>query len=110
MSDSALRISQIIVRVVAMLTLAGLGLSAASDKYYPSFSHAVVNSSFGAVVIFALMVFSVLLPAYVVFEVWYAKRTKSRVPALWIETSLAIACFLTFLGIVMYSFAHYAMF
>src|SRR5436309_3460352 len=109
MTERAQQFSHVLVRIIATITLAYFGMGAISDKYYPAYSHAIANSRLGMMMGTWCIAASLLLPLYVGFEGWWMRKRKVVDGALWIDAALAIACFLTFLGVVLYAFGHYAM-
>ncbi len=110
MTERWMRLSHVVVRMVATITLADLGIVVVSERYYPAFSHALANSRLGAIQTFWTMYTSLLLPPYVGFEIWWMQKREPGFKALLIDAVLAIACFLFYIGVVLYAFGHYAMF
>lgn len=102
------RASSIAVRIVAAITLAALGISVVSDRYFPRFSHALANSKAGMILLFWTMGTPLLLLLYVGFEAWWMRKNAVAFKALWIDAALAVACFLLLVGIVFYGWTHYA--
>jgi len=99
-----------VVRVIGTITLVDFGMVVVSDSYYPAYSHSFANSSLGTIAMFWAMAKSLLLPVYVGAETWLMRKNETARAALLVDAVLAIACFLSLLGIVLYGFEHYAMF
>jgi hypothetical protein len=110
MAERMQQFSHTVVRVVAVITLTNLGITAACEGYFSTHCHALANSPFGQFMTFWTIATSSLLPLYVAFEFWWMRRNKVAMAALWVDAALAIACFLGYVGIVRYAFGHYAMF
>jgi hypothetical protein len=110
MTERALRLSHRLVRVIAMITLIGLGVTLACERYSSTHCHALANSWLGMILTFWTIAMSLLLPLYVGFEGWWMRKIKVGSKDLWIDAGLAIGCFLSLLSIVLYALTHYAMF
>ena len=110
MNERVLRLSQSAVRIIAIITLSILGIDLVCDRYYPSYSHALANSSLGNFLTLWTIAASLTLPFCVAFQAWWMRKYRVPSKLLWIDASLAIACFTVLLGIVLYAFGHYAMF
>ena len=105
-----LRVSHSMVRIVATITLADLGMMVGLDVWYPERSHALANTWVGSVLIYWTMAASLLLPLYVGLEGWWMLSSKVAFKALWIDAALATACFLLCIGFILFAFHHYVMF
>jgi hypothetical protein len=105
-----MRVSHVIVRTVATLTLADLAITVIFDRYFPAWSRALAHGSLGKVLTFWTMGTSLLLPLYVGFEAWWMRKCNAALRTLWIDAALAVACFLAYIGVVLYAFGHYVMF
>ena len=110
MAERWIRLSHIVVRIAATVALAYLGIAFISDRYYPAFSHGLANSRLGTILVFFTMAASLLLPLLVGVETLWMRKRKVESKALRIDAVLAIACFLFYIGVVLYAFGHYAMF
>src|ERR1700688_342092 len=109
MAERTQQLSHTVVRVVAVITLTHLGITAACEGYSSTHCHAFANSPLGQFMTFWTIATSLLLPLYVAFECSWMRKNKVARGALWVDAALAIACFLGFVGIVRYAFGHYAM-
>ncbi len=90
MRGRAVRLSHILVRCIAIIILANLGVSILSMAW----SHAIANVWSGGVVV-VVMLLSLSLPFYVAFEGWWMLRDeKFDAKAFWIDAVLAASCFL----------------
>jgi len=110
MAGRTQQVSHAVVRVIAVITLTDLGMTAACERYSSTHCRGFANSPFGQFMTFWTIATSLFLPIYVAFECWWKRRNKVARSALWIDAALAIACFLGNAGIVLYAFGHYAMF
>ena len=110
MTERAFQVSHRLVRVSGAFTLLGMGLGLATDKYYPAYSRAVVNSLVGTIAGWWILLMPLLLPPYVGFEVWWMRKSRAAMKGLWLDALLAITCFLSLVAIVLYAWSHYAMF
>ena len=110
MTESGLKVSHVVTRTIATITLANLGMMVVCERYSPTHCRAFANSSLDKIVTFWTITTALLLPLYVGFEGWWMRKCKVTTIALWIDAGLAIACFLMFVGVVLYAFGHYAMF
>jgi hypothetical protein len=108
MTERRLQVAHIVVRVVSSLTLAASALSLVSDKYYPSASRSFANSFAGTATILWMTVTSLLLPAFVGLETWWARRLNLKNNSVYIDAILAAACLALFLVVVIVGFTHYA--
>lgn len=111
MGEFTLRMSHIMVRIIASITLACFAVVVISDRYYPQYSHALANSGFGKIVCGWTIATSLLLPLYVGFEGWWFRKMRESIGGdLALDAMLAIACFASLIVIALYELTHYAMF
>ena len=109
MTERALRVSHLTVRVVATITLAYLAAIPVFDKFLPVYSHALANSSVGKVGTFWAIAVPLLLPFYVIFEFLSGRKDNARRKGMWIDAALAICCLCLLCVIVLYSWGRYLM-
>ena len=109
LNKRALRLSHIVVRIVATITLTILGTSVLVDQYSPPYSRVLAHGGLGKVLTAWIIAMSLSLPVYVGFEGWWTHKLNGGSKDLWIDAVLALACFLLFVGIIFYAFKHYAM-
>lgn len=96
--------SHLFVRLVSAIALANLALGAVSTSYF----HLVTGVWLGRLAVAASMLSCFLLPLYVGFEVWWMRKSRSEVKALWVDVVFAVASFLFYWFIVLYAFNHHA--
>jgi hypothetical protein len=109
-TKSAVQISHTAVRLTATITLTYLGVGVITARYYPAYSHTLANSDPGKILTLWAIASSLLLPPYVGFEAWWMRKTNIARKDLWIDTALALGCFLFLWGIALYTWTHHAMF
>jgi len=110
MSQRAERISQITIRSISITTLVSLGLMMACEKFSSTHCRAFANSSTGRMVTFWTIATSLLLPLCVGCEALWMHTKKNAGKNLWIDATLAGACFFLLCAVVLYSWGTYAMF
>jgi hypothetical protein len=110
MTERALRLSHVVVRIISTINIVFLGFSAVCTRYFPSLDHAMVNDPLGIIMLFWTMITSLLLPLCVGFEAWWTLKLKLKSNALAIDAALTLMCFALLLGMALYGFTHYAMF
>ncbi len=110
MTDSAMRVSHRVVRIIATITLADLGMGVACLKYPSTLCYAVANGWPSTMMTFWTIVTSLLLPLYVGLEGWLMRKNQGIGRALWIDATLALACLVLLCGGTLYAFRHYVMF
>ena len=90
------------VRIISLANLAYFVLATASPKY----SREVANWSYSWITTGLWILTSLLLPLYVAFAIYRARKSENQATAMCIDASLAIVCFAAFVGVILHAFAH----
>jgi hypothetical protein len=90
------------VRLVASANFLQLGLEMA----FPSYFHLSTRGELGNLLDFWFAASSLLLPAYVGFQVWWMRRSPTERRALWVDAVLAVAWFVFLWGGTFYTLFH----
>jgi hypothetical protein len=108
-TDTLFRASHLAVRIVAALSLIIFGTTLIVDRYFPAYSHVLANGWLGTILARWSASVSLLLPFYLVFQAWWMRKSTNQGKDLIIDASLAAACFVVFIGILLYTFTHASM-
>ncbi len=98
------RLSHLVVRLIAAINLADLGLA----TLYPPYFHALDRTYLGEVMVKWEIASSLLLPLFVGFEAWWMRKSKLESRASLIDTAFAAVWFLVLWIGVAYACTHHA--